>query len=283
MFGEEEKNGARSAVILAILVVVIAAYVGAFGLQTLVWIETHHWTAESPWLLDVPQAGSAPTATRLIPLILLRCRHPRRRKKHVRPEMLRAYIYEFASPWTSKSKVVPSDNHVDFRFDSGQDIVFFDPEAQLDTLRALKTTDTIEYSRMRDVFSEPFFESNYDLYNSVYSASPAQTSPFMNGTEAMRKNVLLLWKLASDSIGREFTPSPSEIIAASSSAILPAALPWLCVFSTPKTSNSASSSLRSRFVRRIHARRHQRGRPDPPAGASSRTLKRMPATGRTGC
>ena len=192
MFGEEEKNGARSAVILAILVVVLAAYVGAFGLQTLVWIETHHWTAENSWLLDVPQA--LPTASdsgHLAPLP-----SSVSQKKQVRPEMLKAYIYEFAPPWMSKSNVVPSDNHVDFRFDSGQDIVFFDPEAQLDTLRALKTTDTIEYSRMRDVFSEPFFESNYDLYNSVYGASPAQTSPFMNSTEAMRKNVLLLWKLA---------------------------------------------------------------------------------------
>lgn len=197
MFGEEEKNGARSAVILAILVVAIAAYVGAFGLQTLVWIETHHWTAESPWLLDLPQPLATPSGTASASdsahLAPLPSSSPQ--KKTVKPGMLRAYIYEFASPWTSNSKIVPSNNHVDFRFDSGQDIVFFDPEAQLDTLRALKTTDTIEYSRMRDVFSEPFFESNYDLYNSVYSASPAQTSPFMNGTEALRKNVLLLWKL----------------------------------------------------------------------------------------
>jgi hypothetical protein len=192
MFGEEEKNGARSAVILAILVVVLAAYVGAFGLQTLVWLETHHWASESPWLLDVPQAlPTASDTAHLAPLPSTAAP-----KKQVRNEMLKAYIYEFAPPWMSKSTIVPADNHVDFKFDSGQDIVFFDPEAQLDTLRALKTTDTIEYSRMRDVFSEPFFESNYDLYNSVYGASPAQTSPFMNGTEAMRKNVLLLWKLA---------------------------------------------------------------------------------------
>lgn len=192
---QEEKNGARSAVILAALVVVIAVYVGAFGLQTLVWIETHHWASENSWLADVPEALPAASDSadsgHLAPLP-----SSGSSKKPAKPEMLKAYIYEFDPPWTSKSTVVPSDNHVDFRFESGQDIIFFDPDAQLDTLRALKTTDTIEYSRMRDVFSEPFFDSNYDLYNSVYGASPAQTSPFMNGTLAMRKNVLLLWKLA---------------------------------------------------------------------------------------
>jgi hypothetical protein len=188
---KEENGGALSAIILALIVVLIAVYVGAFGLQTLVWFETHHWTAENSWLLDVPQSLPASSDSgRLAPLPTATPQ-----KKAAKPEMLKAYVYEFAPPWSSKSNTIPDGNHVDFRFDSGQDIVFFDPEAQVDTLRALKTTETAEYAKIRNVFAEPFFDSNYDLYNSVYSASPAQTSPFMNSTEAMRKNVLLLWKL----------------------------------------------------------------------------------------
>jgi hypothetical protein len=193
MNDEAEKSGAGSAVILAVLVVLIAVYVGAFGIQTLVWMETHHLTAASPWLLDVPKDLPASTASdALAPLPPA----PGAKSKQAKPEQLKAYTYEFAPPWTSKSSIVPAENHVDFRFDTGQVIVFFDPEAQLDTLSALKKADTVEYSQMRNVFSEPFFDSNYDLYQSVYGSSPAQTSPFMNSTEAVRKNVLLLWKLS---------------------------------------------------------------------------------------
>lgn len=205
MMDDEEKSGTLSAAILAIAVILIAVYVGAFGLQTLVWIETHHWASANPWLLDVPQAIPAAAASdQLAPLPS----DSASQKKAAKPEMLRAYNYEFAPPWTSKSNIVPGETWVNFRFDSGQVVVFFDPEAQLDTLRALKNTDTIEYSQIRNVFSEPFFESNYDLYNSVYGTSPAQTSPFMNGGEAMRENVLLLWKL---SFGFDMMPGVHSI------------------------------------------------------------------------
>lgn len=201
MNDKEEKSGARSAVNLAILVVVICLYMAAYGLSTLVWVGVHRWTAENPWLLDVPTALTPQSAAdHLAPLPST----SPAAKKQAKPDLLKAYTYEFAPPWTSKSNILPSENHVDFRFDSGQVIVFFDPEAQLDTLRALKSTDTLQYSQLRNVFSEPFFESNYELYRSVYGASPAQTSPFMNSTDAMRKNVLLIWKL---SFGFDLAPS----------------------------------------------------------------------------
>lgn len=194
MIDKEENSGARSAVILAILVVVIAVYTAAFGLPTLVWIEVHHWTSANPWLTEVPKALPAAAASDHLPPLPPVPGSPK--KQPAAPELLKAYTYEFAPPWTSKSNIVPSENRVDFRFDSGQVIVFFDPEAQLDTLRALKSTDTIQYSKLRDVFSEPLFASNYDLYQSVYGASPAQTSPFTNAADATRKNALLLWKLS---------------------------------------------------------------------------------------
>ena len=272
MIGEEENNGARSAVILAILVVVDSR------IRRRIRTSDARLDRNAP--LDrresvAPRCSAEPLARqRLTPIISLRCPHPRRRKKQVKPEMLRAYIYEFVPPWTSNSKIVPSDNHVDFRFDSGQDIVFFDPEAQLDTLRALKTTDTIEYSRMRDVFSEPFFESNYDLYNSVYSASPAQTSPFMNGTDAMRKNVLLLWKLGirirSARNSRHRIRKQSRLRVRRSRQRQPRG--FAC-FQRRRQAIPLHFHQRPRFVRHIHARRYQHRRPDPSAGPSPRTLK----------
>ncbi len=40
---EEDKGGARNAIILAILVIAVGAYCLAFGLQTLIWIEAKQW------------------------------------------------------------------------------------------------------------------------------------------------------------------------------------------------------------------------------------------------
>ncbi len=197
MSGEEEKE--RSAVCgnpCDSCCRLLAAYVGAFrpSKRSSGSKRTIGPPRNSFWLLDVPQALAH---SRRIPVIWLRCRVPTPPKKQVRPEMLKSYIYEF------RPALDVEIHHYSLRQSRGFPVrlrtghhLLRSPKRSSDTLRAHKTTDTIEYSRMRDVFSEPFFESNYDLYNSVYGASPAQTSPFMNGTEAMRKNVLLLWKLA---------------------------------------------------------------------------------------
>src|SRR5215469_1790947 len=117
MSEQAEKSSARSAIILVIVVVVVAAYSIAYGLQTLIWFETHHWARANAWINDVPQAldSSSPLAG---------------------STQLRAFDYQFKVPWTGSPKTTPSLGHVEFRFDAGQVIIFFDPEAQVDLLRA---------------------------------------------------------------------------------------------------------------------------------------------------
>ena len=46
------------------------------------------------------------------------------------------------------------------------------------------------------MLGDQFPDTNYALYKLIYGVSPAQTSPFMQAQDAMRKNVLLLWKLS---------------------------------------------------------------------------------------
>jgi hypothetical protein len=75
-------------------------------------------------------------------------------------------------------------------------IVFFDPEAEIDVVRQMKSSETPLYQPYQNIFGEQSPESNYALYQTVYSASPAQISPFMNRQIAFRTNVLLLWKLS---------------------------------------------------------------------------------------
>jgi hypothetical protein len=181
MADEGEKSSARSAIILAAVVILVAAYCAMFGLQTLVWINAKHWASGNPWLLEVPQPLPPPSS------------QPIAASKGA---ALKAFTYEFTVPWHGNAKMTPTLTNVEFKFDSGQVVVFYDPEGQVDTLGELRRANPNEYQRIQDIFAGTSLHTNYDLYRSVYSASPAQVSPFMSLNDATRLNVLLLWKLS---------------------------------------------------------------------------------------
>jgi hypothetical protein len=178
-----EKQGARSAIILALLVVVVSIYCVAYGLQTLVWVEARQWVSVNPWLGEVPQP--LPTTA-----------------PSMKGTVAKAYDYEFLSPWGA-GKITPFAAHVEFRFTGGQVALLVDPETSLDTMRNMKSTNPLEYQRFTNVFVDHPIEFNYQLYDTVYGASPSQLSPVMSSRDAMRMNVLLLWKL---SFGFDTTP-----------------------------------------------------------------------------
>jgi hypothetical protein len=172
----DEKHGARSAILLAALVVLVSVYCMAYGLQTLVWVEGNQWASVNPWFRDVPQPlpSAAPSA---------------------KGTVVKAYDYEFLSPWGA-GKITPFASHVEFRFPGGQVVLLIDPETSLDTMRNMKSTNPLEYQRFTNVFVDHPIEFNYQLYDTVYGASPAQLSPLMSSRDALRMNVLLLWKLS---------------------------------------------------------------------------------------
>ncbi len=177
MSEDSEKTGARSAIILLVLVFLVAGYSVKFGLQTLTWIEAKLWTSENPWLATAPEPLPAPTAP-------------------AKGSVLRAYDYEFDSPWPGNPKTVGSLTATQFHYDAGPVIVFFDPESQVDTMRAIKTSNPTEYQKFATVFADKPINTNYELYQAVYGASPAQLSPLIDVREALRLNALLLWKLS---------------------------------------------------------------------------------------
>lgn len=174
---ETEKTGARSAIVLVIVVVLVAIFCVEFGLQTLVSIEAKRWASVNPWLVDVPQRLPAPAT---LP----------------KGTDVRAYGYEFLAPWPGNIKPQPAETNTAFHLDSGQVIVFYDPGTQVDTLHELQSSNQAQYVAFANVFSGKPFETNYDLYKAVYGASPAQASPFGDRGEALRLNQLLLWKLS---------------------------------------------------------------------------------------
>jgi hypothetical protein len=175
---EEDKSSALPAIILVLVVILIAVFCVEFGAQTLTWFEAKRWEASNPWLADVPQplgtAADDPSAG----------------------AQVKAYNYEFNVPWKTQSKSTESLINVQFKYDSGQVVVFFDPESQLDVIHSLKSSNPTEYQKFANVFGNQPIESNYALYQAVYSASPAQFSPIMKVDQARRDNVLLLWKLS---------------------------------------------------------------------------------------
>jgi hypothetical protein len=176
MTDQAEKKGASFAIILAFAVILVAIFCVAYGLQTLAWIEAKQWASINPWLNNIPQPlPSAPAPGK--------------------GEQIKSYDYEFVTPWGA-GKITSSLTYSEIRFAPGQVVIFFDPDSQLDTMRALKSSNPLEYQRFQNVFVDHPIESNYALYQAVYGASPAQLSPFMPSRDAMRMNVLLLWKLS---------------------------------------------------------------------------------------
>jgi hypothetical protein len=189
---DPEKSNAQSAILLAAAVLLVAVFSVMFGLQTLVWFNAKRWTSQDPWLADTPQpfpASETPPPVFAPPA-------KGKTDKNAKPPQLKAYDYEFTAPWPGNVKPVPASSYVQFQFDSGQVIVFFDPESQLDIVRQMKSGETTQYQQFQNVFGEQAPNTNYELYRTVYSASPAQISPFMHSQDAFRTNVLLLWKLS---------------------------------------------------------------------------------------
>ena len=183
---DSEKSSARSAIVLAAAVLILAIFVVEFGLQTLVWISTKRWNSADPWLSEVPQAIPAAEGIAALPGAGAKDEHA----------TLKAYTYEFSAPWPGKTKQTAGLTHTQFLFDSGQVIVFFDPEAQLDTMNELKNAKTPEFQQFENVFGDQAPDTNHALYQTVYGASPARVSPFMRREDAVQMNVLLLWKLS---------------------------------------------------------------------------------------
>lgn len=187
---EEDKSSALPAIILLLAVILIAVFCVEFGVQTLTWLEAKQCASANPWLADVPQALSPVSG------------------ETSKTTPVKAFNYQFNVPWQAKAKTVEPVPYLQFTSDSGQAIVFFDPEAQLDSMHSLKSSNPTEYQKFASVFADQPIESNYALYQAVYGASPAQFSPVMNTNAARRSNVLLLWKL---SFGPDLQSATSEI------------------------------------------------------------------------
>jgi hypothetical protein len=185
-----EKASARSAILLAVVVLIVAAASVEFGLQTLVWVEAKNWASANPWLLEVPLALPPQTSQSMASPLNARTEKP------PKPVLLKAYDYQFRAPWPGHVKMTSAQIDTEFRFDSGQVIVFFDPQAQLDTVREMKAKNPVGYQQLLNVFGDQAANSNYALYKAVYGASPAVASPFLPRQDALRINGALLYKLS---------------------------------------------------------------------------------------
>ncbi|MGH9574943.1 MAG: hypothetical protein ACRD40_15605 [Candidatus Acidiferrales bacterium] len=197
---DEEQGSARSAIILVAIIIVVAVFSTSYGLQTLQWVAAHQWAAQNPWLYDTPKpvpssvtgpnAGSAATAPATA------ANKSSKAEGQSQGTELSEYGYQMNVPWTSKMKENPSAGGAEFRFATGQVVIFGDPDAQLDTVHILRDTPGEQYLPYAPLFANGAIQTNYDLYKAVYSASPSQVTPFSNYSTAQRERVLLLMKLS---------------------------------------------------------------------------------------
>jgi hypothetical protein len=197
---EDDEGGARNAIMLAVIVILVGAYCVMFGLQTLVWFEAKQSATANSWVGIVPRplpstSGNPSMAMQSMVAVAPKGVHG---KAGVNPaaEQAKFFNYEFKVPWAGQPKPVPSLEGVQLQYESGQVIFFYDPESQIDTAHALRTPTTPDAQRLANILAAHPIESNYALYQAVYGASPEQLSPTMKEQEALRDNLLLLWKLS---------------------------------------------------------------------------------------
>ncbi len=173
----EEKTSVWPAIALALFAIVVAVCTLKFGLQTLTWLEARSLASANPWIANVPKPlEKTPPAAK--------------------PDYVKMFEFEFNSPWPGKSKVERTLTYGVARYDSGQAVVFFDPQSSLDTVGALKAANPLDYQKFAAIFAGNPVDSNYGLYQAVYSVSPTEVSPVMSVGDAQRMNTLLMWKLA---------------------------------------------------------------------------------------
>lgn len=173
----DEKTSVWPAIALAIFAIAVGIGTLKFGLQTLTWLEAKNLSRSNPWIANVPKPieKTPPPA---------------------KPDFVKLFDFEFNSPWPGNWKVERALTYAVVRYDSGQSVVFFDPQSSLDTVGVLKASSPLDYQKFANIFAGNPVDSNYALYHAVYGVSPAQISPLMSVGDAQRMNTLMMWKLA---------------------------------------------------------------------------------------
>jgi hypothetical protein len=179
-----KKESARSAIILLLVVLLVAGYCVRYGLQTLTYAEAKSWARANPWLSEAPEPLPAPAPV------------PDFSKSKDKPVEVKTNEWEFRVPWKGEAKQQSLPIALEYRFPSGQVIVFYDPQAQLDTVAEFKKLSPLEFEKFTNVFQDAMPKTNYELYRDVYSVVPEKVSPFMPLADAIRENVLLIWKIS---------------------------------------------------------------------------------------
>jgi hypothetical protein len=191
MAEEPKESGARSAIILAVLVTAIALYIAMFGAQTVALLDARRMLSQNPWLSAVPQPMPTPAPTPAAPAA-----KSASKSALAKTTGLKAYNYQFVAPWTGKFQQTPSLIDVEFHFASGPVVVFFDPDAQADIVRAIRDNPGRAFAAFQPLIGDGGIATNYDLYQAVYTSSPAQVSFRTSPDDSARLRILLLTKLS---------------------------------------------------------------------------------------
>lgn len=176
----EKKESSLSAVILLGVLVVVAWYSLAHGLQTLIVIEARQWASANPFLNETPRPLPQTTGTAPAPAAT--------RVEH--------FNYQFYLPWKPIERDTENPAYAEIRAKTGEVVVFFNPDSQIDNLQSMKSGNTPLAKDYVQIFSSHPLDSNYALYEAIYSSSPAQAALLMPPQDALRLNTLLLWKLS---------------------------------------------------------------------------------------
>jgi hypothetical protein len=173
----EEESG-RSAILLLCALVAVAWFSVAHGLQTLIFFEVRHWPSSNSFLNEAPSM-LAPSEAPIL-----------------KGQKIEHFNFQFFVPWKKVDNDVENPQYAVSRSDTGEVVVFFNPDAQVDVLQEMSKDANPLARNYNQVFGDQPFHTNYELYDAAYSATPAQAHLMMSREEALRLNSLLIWKLS---------------------------------------------------------------------------------------
>jgi hypothetical protein len=198
MAKEAKEKSASSAIILAVIVTIVALFIAFYGEQTVALLDAHRMMNQSPWLAETPQplpTSNAIPAPAPAPAAKAGLKLPPK-YAIAKTTGLKAYNFEFVAPWTGKFKQTPAVFYVEFHFDAGPIVLFFDPDAQADIVRAIRDNTDRTFAAFQPLIGDGGISTNYQLYQAVYGSSPAQIAFGTPPNDSARLRTLLLTKLS---------------------------------------------------------------------------------------
>lgn len=107
------------------------------------------------------------------------------------------YGVAFSTPWKDVVSQKQLEGATNIQFGNGSAIIVFDPAQAISSKDNFLEGKPSDVQKVKQMFGEQAFKSEYDFYNLILTTSPDQITFFTSGQEATAKSILMILKSLS--------------------------------------------------------------------------------------